>query len=695
MSRHKRITNSNLIFFKEKIMARNFLVVLFVCLMAFSAWAEEKKLHSDEVLVTATRSEKVAKEVPMTLSVVTQDEITRKGSSSVADLLRDVPGVQITSTGSAGIFRLNLRGESGSRSLVMVDGIKISEQKSMDGAALLIDINSIERIEVIKGPASVLYGSEAIGGAINVITKKGGKKKLQGTLSSQYNSGTDGVDASLSIYGNYEGFYYRAEGTRSDHNERRDNDNDKINNTKYDNRNVRVLVGYENDKFDIGFEHSDYHSDNEVRTGIENDPAFSLNMDLPEWNRKKTSAYFELKNINKLVSKIKLDVYRQVTFKEFQNNMSMTRQMGPVSMTMNSYSTTENDLETTGLNAQMDLNIADTNLMIVGFEYMKDDLEVDDTKMPFGANTFSYYSSEAEQSSKSFFIHDEQMLGENFILSAGLRHTSTDTELKDSDNPAYEEGDSDNNSTVGSIALVYNGVKNTALRALYSRGYRNPNLQQLYMGTTHGGSTPTYSNSDLDSETSDNFEIGARFDNRVFDLDVALFHNRAKDYITTRSTTINNAPARIFTNVDKATTKGVELTVGYNIADFRPYINGTYLHRKYEAENFSTTKNGMPDYFGRIGLQYQKNFEKSFISADFYVRHAAEAEEELSSGDVEKTDGYSTCNLNINYGYTFENGRRMILTAEALNINNEDYELALSPLKEPGRHFIVKASLDF
>ncbi len=108
----------------------------------------------------------------MSLSVMTEDEIQKTGATSMADLMRDLPGVQITSTGAAGIYRLNLRGESGSRTLLMVDGVKISEQKSMDGAPLLIDLNSIERIEVIKGPASVLYGSEAIGGAINVITKK-------------------------------------------------------------------------------------------------------------------------------------------------------------------------------------------------------------------------------------------------------------------------------------------------------------------------------------------------------------------------------------------------------------------------------------------------------------------------------------------------------------------------------------------
>jgi len=663
--------------------------------MAIGAYAQEKQLHTDEVKVTATRSEKVAKEVPMTLSVVTSEDIAKQGASSVGDLLRDVPGVQLSSSGSAGVYRLNLRGESGSRTLVMVDGIKISEQKSMEGAPLLVNINSIERIEVIKGPASVLYGSEAIGGAINIITKKGGERILQGSLSAQYDSGTKGTDTTFSVYGSNKGFYYRAEGSLGNHKDRIDSDGDDMTNTEYDNRDVRFLFGYEGKKFATGIEHSDYKSDNEVRTGMENDPDFAMVMDLPEWTRKKTSAYAEFKNLSKYISKIRLDAYKQTTFKKFRNDMFMTVSMGPMTMDMESLSTTENDLDTTGVNLQANLNPTDTNMLIIGAEYMKDDLDVDDKKMPFGATKYSFYKSEAEQSSTSFFLLDEQMLGEDFILSAGLRYTSIDTELKSTNNPAYDKGDSDSDSTVGSLSIVYTGVKDTALRALYSRGYRTPNLQQLYMGTTHGSDTPTYSDPDLDPETSDNYEVGVRYDNKKFDIDAALFHNKAKDYITTTETIIDGEDARIYTNVGKATTTGVELTAGYRIGEFRPYINGTYLHRKYEFESFSTTKNGMPEKFGRLGLQYDKTFSKSFFSSDIYLRYASEAEEESASGSVDSTDSYTTYNLNMNYGYIFKDGRRVMVTAEALNIGNKEYKLALSTLEETGRHFILKLSMDF
>jgi len=666
-----------------------------ICLLIGNVWASDSKISTREIEVTATRVKKVAKEVPMSLSVMTAEEIKKVGATSVADLMKDLPGVQISSTGSAGIYRLNLRGEGGSRALVMVDGVKISEQKSMEGAPLLIDLNSVDRIEVIKGPASVLYGSEAIGGAINVITKKGGDKPIQGTISATYNSGIKGVSSSLSLYGSSNNFYYRAEGTSTNAGNRIDSDGDDIDHTEYKNRNLRFLLGYENETFDIGVEYSDYTSDNEVRTGLEDSSSFAMNMDLPEWNRKKTLLHAEYKKPLGILSNIRVDAYQQTTFKEFENNMFNTIQMGPMTQTMESLSTTENDLTTTGFNAQFDLDIADTNLMIIGFEYMDDALDVDDTKKGFGDPTFSNYTSEAKQTSKSLFIHDEQMLGDNFILSGGLRYTSTETELTKAGNPSYEKGDSDDNSTVGSISLVFTGVKDTALRLLYSRGYRTPNLQQLYMGTSHGSATPTYSNSDLDAETSDNYEFGVRYDNKQFDIDMAIFQNNAKDYITTIATTVNNSPARLYTNVDEAKTKGVELTAGYRVLDFRPYLTGTYLHRKYETSTFSTTKNGMPEVFGRAGLQYSKSFGKSFFDIDGYMRYAAKAEEESSNGDIEKTDSYKTYNIQANWSYTFENARRLIITLEGLNLNNKKYTQAMSTLEEAGRHFVFKASLDF
>ena len=139
--------------------------------------AQAADVTTEDVKVTASRVEQELMDVPMSVSVITNEEIAKSSARTIGELLEDVPGVQIVNSGSQGLKRLSIRGENSFRTLVMIDGQKLSEQKSMDGTAILIDPTTVERIEVIKGPASVLYGSDAIGGAINIITKKGGTKE--------------------------------------------------------------------------------------------------------------------------------------------------------------------------------------------------------------------------------------------------------------------------------------------------------------------------------------------------------------------------------------------------------------------------------------------------------------------------------------------------------------------------------------
>lgn len=152
-------------------------------LAAFSGLAlqvhAQETVELDEGKVTAGRVEQELMDVNMSVSVITQEEIRHSKARNIGELLENVAGVRIMNDGSQGMKRVQIRGEDAFRTVVMIDGQRISEHKSMSGAPMLIDPSMVERIEVIKGPASVLYGSDAIGGAINIITKREAKKNSE------------------------------------------------------------------------------------------------------------------------------------------------------------------------------------------------------------------------------------------------------------------------------------------------------------------------------------------------------------------------------------------------------------------------------------------------------------------------------------------------------------------------------------
>ena len=182
-------------------------LILFV---SFNSYAqEENHIKTTAVKVTATKVEKELLEVPSSVSIVTEEDIKKSSARTVGELLQDVPGVQISNSGGQGLKRISLRGEGVNRTLILIDGQQIVENKSMDGTALMIDTALIERIEIIRGPSSVLYGSNAIGGVINIITKKGGKKPIEGSINLFYNGASQGHSESASIFGKTHGVEYR------------------------------------------------------------------------------------------------------------------------------------------------------------------------------------------------------------------------------------------------------------------------------------------------------------------------------------------------------------------------------------------------------------------------------------------------------------------------------------------------------
>ncbi|BBA33596.1 vitamin B12 transporter BtuB [Methylocaldum marinum] len=130
----------------------------------------------ETVTVTATRTERSVEESLASVTVIDRDEIERRQAQSVQEVLRGVPGLSITNSGGLGKnTSVHLRGTESDHVLVLIDGVRAGSASSGTTAFQDIPIDQIERIEVVRGPRSSLYGSEAIGGVIQIFTRKGGE----------------------------------------------------------------------------------------------------------------------------------------------------------------------------------------------------------------------------------------------------------------------------------------------------------------------------------------------------------------------------------------------------------------------------------------------------------------------------------------------------------------------------------------
>lgn len=147
---------------------------------------DESDKDVDEIVVTATRTKQSIKDVGSSITVITKEQIENSKSPLILDVLRNVPGIEVTRTqGIGGTTSIFMRGGNSAHTLVFIDGVQVNSPTSGTFNFANLTTDNIERIEILRGPQSTLYGSEAIGGVINIITKKGeGETKV--TIGSEY-----------------------------------------------------------------------------------------------------------------------------------------------------------------------------------------------------------------------------------------------------------------------------------------------------------------------------------------------------------------------------------------------------------------------------------------------------------------------------------------------------------------------------
>jgi hemoglobin/transferrin/lactoferrin receptor protein len=716
-----------------------------------------QQVTSREVVVTATRTERELLDVPTSISIVDIKQLERRPKSTIAQLLQDISGIQVTDGGiGGGAKRVTIRGEGPARVLVLIDGMKISEQKSMDGSMIMIDPNNVERIEVIKGPASVLYGSEAIGGVVNIITKKGGSTPIQGTQTFTWDGSNGALIPYTSLYGRNNNFSYRVSGDYTDAGDKV-GASGRIDNSGYLQRNWSAYMDYAMSKGKMGVGYDHYWSSNRVPGVLETEqetikaPAMggtlevdgisttSIELDLPEWRRDRYYAFFELEKLSDTLRKLRISPFIQKTKKDFANDVAYSfegkHSTGVTVLNdVNQYIRTFNDQVTYGVNLQTDWTFGSSHYVIGGVDCIYDDLNAtsknpggrvyvwvgflpgDNPRFPDGLemtnqniDTSYDYFYKGSQQTIAAYVQDEWSLHSDLTATIGLRWTSFNSELidTDDDNPDHKiEARSDSGSNlVGSAGIVYSGIQDWRLRALVSSGYRYPLLNQLYVGTGMGSAGYCYPNPELKPETSNNFEVGARYDAHGLRYDLGVFYTTAENYITIWRVPDKPAgsPEYTFDNVESSKTYGAELTLSYahQPTNLTPYLSGTWISRKFNrgGDLGETDRTGLPKWNGNAGLRYERSFsDKINFHADAYGRFTASSEEDQINGstlNILSHDGWSTLNLALGVRGSIGKNRSYTADLNLNNIFNKSYIPAMSTLEDPGFNVVLRAGINF
>ena len=490
--------------------------------------ASDSSLHQlSTIVVSAAGFEQDIKNAPATMTVITAEDLKNKRITSIADALVDVEGVDISPTaGKTGGLNIRIRGMDSEYTLVLIDGRRQNSTGDItpngfgeSNNSFIPPISAIERIEIIRGPASTLYGSDAMGGVVNIITKKvsnewTGSVTLEGTLlpnSSDFGNQRS-VDAFVSgpIIKDLLGVQIRGrKAERSQSHVTRTDDQDAStelnmgnNPTRSDLETVGVrftLTPTDHHDISAEYEQTEQWYDNSL--GQLGTLGANGGYDkAQEYNREKMIlAHTWRNNIGTLDSSItntQTETVGRLIPSRAQNGSTM---ITPRLL----------ESEDTIFDTKFTTKHFNGHNMTVGGQWwdasIKDGLRV---------------NKEISFEQLGLFAEDTLALTDNLALTLGLRFDDHDT-FGDFWTPrAY---------------LVWNANDSWTFKGGYSEGYKAPRLERLTSGIYNVGGqgrTPLFGNPDLKPETSKNFELGAYFDNASnFDANITAFYNQVEDKI--------------------------------------------------------------------------------------------------------------------------------------------------------------------
>jgi len=634
---------------------------------ADSPFVKSEEVQLPVQVSSATGFRQQALMAPSAITVIDKEQISRAPAADLGEVFRDIPGVAIVDSGVSGMKRLSIRGESSRRVLIKINGQPLADHSNY-GTPLLIDPNMIERIEIVRGSASVVHGSNAVGGVVNITTHKTQPGEQEVLVSGGYYSATRGYRVAAGVLGAVDDFDYRLQASRVEHDDRRI-PHGKLEGSDSNDKSVSAELGYRFGDSRIAWQ-GDYFNQ-EAYAWMPQTPPMLVTLGFPKRESKRNSLSYVFENNDALFQRVEALAYYQEGTRVMTNNMSI----GPNPL---SEALSDDSLTTSGARLTTEGQWLGENITVLGVEYQQDELDAVKTDKRFmPPNSPEKITNQvAEQGFWSAFVQQQLVLAETVESHLGLRYYHMDSDLKSSD--LRTEVSKSDSQLLGSAGVVWRTSQASALRANIAQGYTYPSVTQQFSATP-GNGVMNFGNPDLKPEKATTFEVGYRVDGSSLLTDLTLYHVRSYDFIDKQLIT---APPAAYTgtysgrffewvNVSEAETYGAELSLAYQAGDLSPYTSLSVQKRKLiYAPGQDTWKSGLPIYRARVGVEWDilSNF-----SIDLFLRSYGKSEHEtydsLGVPTIDKTSTYITPNLSAQYQPT----QNLNMTVALSNITNREY----------------------
>jgi outer membrane receptor protein involved in Fe transport len=499
---------------------------------SMAAGGAELALELDSVVVTPTGGERDAFDTSLPVNLIRTRDMEERIAISVADLFRNEPGVDAVTAGPGSVHPM-IRGLQGERVLVLVDGIRLSEQRPGGNHVLSLDPAQIERVEVVRGPASVLYGSDAIGGVVNFMTKRADEETAPGARfgaepAVQYESATEGWTGSAHLrfgqgrFNGYAGGVYRDTGNV-------ETPAGELANSGYDGGTVWFGGNWIGDDWKATADYSLMQAD----IGVPAPSAFSEDLFKDE-RHHRLALGFEAIGLSEAVERVGLDFgwqrhernrYRRMTSGTppvVQGDMEVDIQV---------------DTDTFTLKPQMVISPNDAHRLTLGLDTFIEDATssrtIGDTASAWVNPAFSGVPviPDSARVGVGAFVQDEIAVGDRWMVTPGLR--ADWIEAQTDGHPRHQlkgEETSESSAVSGNLGVLYKASNAVNLYANAGRAFRAPTLLELYFYGPHDVGNDI-GDPDLDPETSWNFDVGLKVRADRLQAMVSAFYNRVDDYI--------------------------------------------------------------------------------------------------------------------------------------------------------------------